>query len=168
MKSEFPNQFQSQMDSRMKARFRTNLICIPGGSTMREARTLMNERRIRHLPVLNAENEIVGILSRHDLTDLEQVQDYPVEMLARSPVTYVTIDTPLRTVALKMIEEKISSVLLTDQHQNAIGIITTDDLLYQLATMLKNDRDEPVRPWTESDSLITVGEFFRRLSDIGI
>lgn len=153
----------------MKAHYKTDLICISGASTMRDAREMMRENRIRHLPVINKQSEIIGILSKHDMSDLPEVQDYPVEMLARNPVTTVSNETPLRTVALKMIEEKISSVLVTDSHQNVLGIITTDDLLYELARRLEGGTsNENGRAWTESDSLITVGEFFRRLSDIGI
>lgn len=153
---------------RMKANYKTDLICISGSSTLRDAREMMRENRIRHLPVINSQKEIVGILSKHDMSDLPEVQDYPVEMLAHSPVMTVSNEMPLRAAALKMVEEKISSVLVTDAHQNVLGIITTDDLLYELARRLEDKPQSKDRSWTESDSLITVGEFFRRLSDIGI
>lgn len=152
----------------MKEDFKSPVITIAKGSTMKEARELMKERRIRHLPVVGSDGGILGILSHRDMTDLEDLQNYPVELLASKPVIYVVNTTPLQTVALKMIEEKISSVLLTDEQKNVTGIITTDDLLYQLALILKDRPEESSRPWTGSDSLVTAGEFFRKLADIGI
>lgn len=152
----------------MKEQFNSPVISIAKGSSLKAARELMKERRIRHLPVINEDGGIIGILSHRDLTDMDELQSYPVEMLASKPVIYFVNDTPLQTVALKMIEEKISSVLLTDEQRNVTGIITTDDLLYHLAMILKEKPEETSRPWTGSDALMTAGEFFRKLADIGI
>ncbi|MFZ3229334.1 MAG: CBS domain-containing protein [Pseudobdellovibrio sp.] len=146
--------------------FNSNMICIKAGSTMKAAKQLMDENRIRHLPVISDENKIVAMLSKHDLTDVQKFQDLPIDLFANYPVSFVTIDTPLSTVATKMIEEKISSLVLCDSEKNAIGIITSDDLLFQFSQMLKEK--ENTSSITKIDILTTAGEFFKKLADIGI
>ncbi len=45
----------------------TNLITVTRATTVDEAMTLFMERRIRHLPVLNDEGDIAGIISIGDI-----------------------------------------------------------------------------------------------------
>lgn len=152
----------------MNQLFKTTVVCIAKGSTIAEARLLMNEKRIHHLPVVDSENNIEGVLSSRDLTDIPKYQNLPVEVLASYPVEYVTEGESLRTVALKMIEKKISSVLLTNAENAVVGIVTTNDLLFHLAELLKKEPTDEKKSWTDMDVVVTVGEFFRKLSDIGI
>lgn len=152
----------------MNQSFKTKVVCIAKGSTVTEARLLMKEKRIHHLPVVDNENNIEGVLSSKDLTDIPQYQNLPVEVFASYPVEYVAESESLRSVTLKMIEKKISSVLLTDSENSVVGIITTNDLLFHLSLLLKNEQTDEKKTWTNMDVVITVGEFFRKLSDIGI
>lgn len=145
--------------------FKTKLICISGQSTVAEARTLMTEKRIRHLPVINDNNDIIAMLTSHDLPNHADISHLPVIFFSKAPVQFITTASPLKKAALVMLEQKISSVLLVDDENNVQGIITTDDLLYHLTTLLPGEEPQPI------DNLnlkLTVGEFFRRLSDIGI
>lgn len=158
----------------MKSKYKTNLICIASGATVFEAKEIMKERRIRHLPVINEKNDIIGILSRHDLTDISKFQDMPVDLFASTPVEYVENSTPLRQVTLLMLKKKISCVLVTDEHLEVTGIITTDDLLFHLSELLKTAEAESPEAINEPNSmlsvrsLMTLGEVSRKLSDIGI
>jgi CBS domain-containing protein len=43
------------------------VICCTPATTIEDARALMKTRRIRHLPVLDAEGEVVGLISIGDL-----------------------------------------------------------------------------------------------------
>ena len=151
----------------MEYKFKTNVICIKSGSTMKMAKDIMSDNRIRHLPVVNNEGQILSILTKSDLTDVLNLQDLPIDFFASSPVEYVTEETDIRTVALKMIEKKISSVLLTDNQNSVTGIITSNDLLYHLAHLLENS-EKKTQNSTSSSTIISIGEFFRKLSDIGI
>lgn len=151
----------------MDHQFKTKLICLPSGSTMKQARDLMNERRIRHLPIVDKDNKIISMLSKHDLSDVTKFQDMPVDFFATTPVSYVDASEGVKAVALKMLQENISCVLIADSEKNVIGIATTHDLLYHLVTLL-NAQEKDSQPIAGSDALITIGEFFRKLSDIGI
>ena len=45
----------------------SRVICCTPATTIDEARTLMKNRRIRHLPVLDAEGDVAGLISIGDL-----------------------------------------------------------------------------------------------------
>jgi len=45
----------------------SRVICCTPATSIEEARELMKTRRIRHLPILDAEGEVVGIVSIGDL-----------------------------------------------------------------------------------------------------
>ena len=135
---------------------------------MRDAKNRMDENRIRHLPVVNSSNEIIGMLSERDVTDMPRFQDFPVNLFATSPVQYVTAATPLSTVALLMLEKKISAVLLCDSQKMAIGMITSDDILLQFSKMMKDVEAKSSREMDPLDIVVGAGEFFKKLSEIGI
>lgn len=147
------------------------LICINKDTPVHEAQQIMKEKRIRHLPVTNHLDEIVGILTDRDLLSAGQFQSLPIEVFANPHVEFVPNEMPIRIVALKMLEKKISCVLLTDENKEVVGILTTDDLLFHLSELLKKDDHKEVslldqikaNPWAE-----TVGELARKLSEMGI
>ena len=146
--------------------FNSKLICIRSGSTMLQAKEVMNDHRIRHLPVITEDNQIIGMLSKHDLTDVEKFKDLPVDLFSSFPVLSVNEDTPLSRVALLLVEKKISSVIMTDKDNKAIGIITTDDLLYEFSKLAKKIEDEPDFDLIEGEVSPTAGAFISRLQRI--
>jgi len=147
----------------------SKVICIKTGSTMKEASELMAVKRIRHLPVIDNNNDIIGMLSKHDLTDVTKFQQLPVDSFASYPVQYVNESTPLSAVALRMVESKISCVLISNHKKEVIGIITSDDLLYKLSQILKLEENKKENFEYNYNFLITTaGDFFKKLSDVGI
>lgn len=63
----------------------TDLVCCTPGTSVEEVADLMRRRRVRHLPVLDADDQVVGIVSIGDVNAhrfttcevaLHQVQDY--------------------------------------------------------------------------------------------
>ena len=160
---------------------------------------LMREKKIRHLPVVDVDGEIVGILTDRDVqraihTETNEKGEVrftierfkPGECIKHymtSPVQYVTADTPLETVAFRLLEHKMSSLLVTDtirsdSEPEVIGIVTTDDLLWALIRKVKDDGSsagsrvdspaETVKSWLQSVRLSPIGEIARQLSNAGI
>lgn len=100
--------------------------------TLATAHRMMRDHKIRHLPVLDA-GVLVGLVSERDLTFLETLRDVEPSTAmveeAMSPEPYfVNVDTPVREVALAMIEHKYGSAIVVD-HGNVVGIFTTIDAL---------------------------------------
>jgi CBS domain-containing protein len=149
--------------------FKTKVISASGSVSLAEAYALMQEKRIRHLPLTDESGDVYALLSKTDFIGQEKFAQMPAEIFATSPVETVSEDTPLHAVALRLLEKKISSVLVTNSQMEVIGIITTDDLIYQLAQILKaRDESKATTSWSAWDALTTAGEFMRKLADIGI
>ncbi len=139
-----------------------NLVTIQIGKTTDQAKALMAEKRIRHLPVIDEMDDVIGILSARDLKNINS-PNVPVEFAMATPVEYVYQGATLRSAILKMLEMKISCLLVADLNENAVGIITTDDLLWHLAEITKDDDNV-----TNLLSRETIGNVVDRLNLMGI
>lgn len=110
--------------------------------TLATAHRFMRERRIRHLPVLQA-GQLVGLLSQRDLYLLETFRDVdqntvPVsEAMSPDPVT-VTPDTPLKEAVHLMADQKLGSTVVTDEGGRVVGIFTAIDALKALEELLES------------------------------
>ena len=128
------------------------LVTIPWGSSLAEADELMGEKRIRHLPVIDDEGDVLGIVSKKDVSTLMSAQSVTVEKVMRTPVEFVDEDMSLRNAIFKMLEKKISCLLISNNEGQAVGIVTTDDLLWFLAQMLSEDakkENSPLALWKD-------------------
>lgn len=108
-------------------------------SPLAEAHRVMNEQRIRHLPVLEG-GRLVGMVSQRDLHLIETLKDVdPKEVSVEEAMSQdcyaVAPGTPLATVAEQMHLHKYGSAVITRGAQ-VLGIFTTTDALSALATVL--------------------------------
>lgn len=136
------------------------LITVGWRSNLGTAYNLMRKNEIRHLPVRNDTGDIVGILSERDAlkamrSEINHVPDPKmtaafthfsdndlVKDFMSWPVKSVKMTDSLEQAVHKMLEEKISAVMVTG-HKNTIeGIVTTDDLISLLLTFLKEDSEK--------------------------
>ncbi|MFZ4715853.1 MAG: HPP family protein [Bacteriovoracaceae bacterium] len=117
-------------------------ITIHAGESIVQAYGKMKENSIRHLPVMNGQNQIIGILSDRDIQramqvhridkfqqDIELPVEIPVEEFMSWPVYMVNEKTSIKVVAAQMLSQKVSAFLVEDEAGRLKGIITTDDLL---------------------------------------
>lgn len=120
----------------------TGLITVRTADSITHAYKLMHEKSIRHLPVLDERNIVVGILSDRDIQRAMNVRklnnfqqevhldaSIPVEDFMSWPVYVVSENTTVRTVAEQMLNQKLSCFLVQGEDGRVNGIITTDDLL---------------------------------------
>jgi acetoin utilization protein AcuB len=112
---------------------------------------VMAERVVRHVLVLGAGGQLVGIVSNRDvvraaLHDPERRLDLhgvPVaEVMTRAPLETTWPGATLRAVADQMRARRVSALPVLEGDQ-LLGIITTDDLLAALAAP---DAPAPRRP----------------------
>ena len=144
-----------------------NLISISVGATVSVAKNLMNEKRIRHLPVIDDKNEIVGVVTSRNLANAESIQQFPVDLFMISPVEFINQKESLRASILKMLEMKISCLLVVDDKDEVVGIVTTDDILWHLAHLLREESDES-RHFITAMGLQIIGDIANKLSIMGI
>lgn len=160
-----------------------NIICVHKTKTMGQAYKIMQEFAARHLPVVDDEGAIVGMLSDRDMKRA-MMKDPNEEWSAKdfepqfSPddIVYEYMSWPVQCIdeshlvsqaAEIMIEKKISS-LIVKRNAVAVGIVTSEDLLKLLVHEHKN-----VKPGLK-DNIVgivfssPIGGIAQMLANIGI
>src|SRR3989344_7376998 len=108
------------MKDSLKGAMSKKLVTVDWNMHMRKAAELMEERRIRHLPVTDELGIVVGILSDRDIKRAMSPKNPgfspngTVCEFMSWPVITVSQDLPLKEAAQGMIDEKISAFLVTD------------------------------------------------------
>ena len=100
---------------------------------------IMETRDLHHLPVVNGENQVVGILARRDLKLAAQVfHEAPVEVadVMHTPVFTISVDATLSSAARQMMEHRIGSLPVMDDSERVVGILTETDLFRALTDVL--------------------------------
>ena len=128
-------------------------IVAPETMLLPQARRLLRERRIRRLPVVNTERQLVGIVSEGDInrvsdshvTDVRdynlyhRVGDLPIREIMTRAVVTVTPDTLIGDVARMLLEQRIGGVPVLEGGQ-VVGIITESDLFRLMVTSYQAER----------------------------
>ncbi len=155
------------MITQVKKIMTAKVISVPIGTTLFEAHQLMNEKRIRHLPITDKSDNVIGLLSQRDIQYVPDSKHITVELMMSSPVYCVEENLPLRKVVFQMLEKKISSLLVINEDEDVVGIVTTDDLLWQLAHLLSDEKEDRGLTLTAMEKQ-TIGEIANELSNAGI
>jgi acetoin utilization protein AcuB len=128
-------------------------ITIHQNGTLRQALELMERNHFRHLPVLNSESQLVGIVSDRDCRTAlnsphilrERWQD---EELAES-LRVRTLMSPAPIVIEPDAEADEAARLMLDNHisclpvilgETVVGIITTSDILVAFREMIRREK----------------------------
>jgi CBS domain-containing protein len=117
-------------------------------ATLREAREMMVEHDIHHLPVMRGE-AVLGVISDGDLFVAGNLapggaSETPVDAVFTREPYVVDIHTRLDTVARTMAERRIGSVIVTRQAKLA-GILTHTDVCRVLAELMDEIEPPPER-----------------------
>ena len=148
-----------------------DLVQVPWGTSLYDAEQLMDEKRIRHLPVIGPDGEAVGIISKRNITGLIGSKTIPVERIMQSPVEFVYEELPLRSAIFKMLENKVSCLLVANEQNMVTGIITTDDLLWHLTELLpaeEVERRADTITAIKDRAIQTIGDLANKLAAMGI
>lgn len=103
------------------------VICANLNQSMQEAISLMDKYKIRHLPILNTEQVLVGILSDRDILNSNANTSIEENM---SPEVLTAMDsTNVKDLARIMLHEKYSALPIIDLNHRLVGIVTQSDIL---------------------------------------
>ncbi|HKA13743.1 MAG TPA: CBS domain-containing protein [Myxococcota bacterium] len=122
---------------------RREVVTLTASERLDLTQDIMNLGRVRHLPVLDGEERVIGIVSHRDLlaAALSQVRDFDPksrrrflrsievgEVMAKDVVT-ASPDTTLGEIAQTLVERKIGCVPVVSAQGKLIGMVTESDLI---------------------------------------
>ncbi|MCA9619619.1 MAG: CBS domain-containing protein [Myxococcales bacterium] len=98
---------------------------------------------VRHLPVVDADRRVIGIVSDRDLRtaigdpiealehdDEEPQERWPIEaVMSRNPIT-AHVDASLAELAKCLVDERTGAVPIVDSEDRLVGIVSYVDLLH--------------------------------------
>lgn len=119
-----------------------NVVAVRPGDTLATLRNLMTERDVRHMPVVNGDGELVGLVSERDLLrhSLIQQSDVPdfvedtilerlkVRELMNTVVESADPDRDIRDAAQVMLENKYGCLPVVEG-ERLVGILTEADFV---------------------------------------
>jgi len=137
----------------------TNLVTVAPSASLAEARTLMQEHRIHHLPVTDADNELVGLLSLTDLlsaTDSRlrnddsriHAADICIREVMITDIATVSEQASLRQAALFLEKHRIGCLPVVNDGKLR-GIITDTDFVAVAINLLEQLEDS--EPFEDED-----------------
>lgn len=125
----------------------TPVISVRPDSDYMAALRTMQDQHLHHLPVIDAQGELIGILAERDL--LVAAGNYPrsavevTEVMHRNVVT-VNATTSLAEAASLMVRHSIGGLPVVDEGNHVVGIITEKDVFRAFVSML--EAGEAVKP----------------------
>lgn len=123
------------------------LITISMDATLLEAKEIMENENIRHLPVVDDDNKLAGFITERDIlmnisprlgTISEKKEDRETlgkkvhRVMTRNPIT-VTLDSDVADAAKILASKKISGIPVVDDKGVLMGIVTVIDILKYVA-----------------------------------
>lgn len=116
-----------------------NLLTLSPSHTLRDANKIMRENKIRHLPILDEQKKLVGLVAQRDIknTITKLLNKSEEDKILQTPIAEIMVKDPIIGHPLDFIEEvavlfydhKIGSLPIVSQNE-LVGIVTATDLLY--------------------------------------
>jgi CBS domain-containing protein len=135
----------------VKDLMRSSVITISSEAGLDRALLIMSRNRIRHLPVVEDEHKMIGIISDRDLRlSMKEMEQGPgtapkgyylpaltkVKSIMMKDVVTTRPDVPLAEAVGMMSDRKIGALPVVEDGK-LVGIVTETDALRLLAKMLK-------------------------------
>lgn len=123
-----------------------------------EAYDFLRECRVRHLVVVDSSNHVVGVISDRDFQRAMQTRveragsvkvvgeafnlEHQVQDFMSWDIQTLNEAAGVKQAALKMLEAKISSLVIVNDQNKMVGFLTSDDLLWVLVKLIEEKDGE--------------------------
>jgi len=148
----------------------TAVLTVDANTSVMRATRIMKENNIRRLPVLS-QGKLIGIVTDRDLKeaspsstsdmDIHEMYYLLSEMKIKDVMTDKCIslhqDDTLEKAALVMLKEKISGVMILDDENNLVGLLSETDILrgFIHATGIQDGADQYVIDMPDARGAVT-------------
>jgi acetoin utilization protein AcuB len=123
---------------------KTDVAALFPSNTIAEAISLMRKKKIRHLPIVNEQNQLIGLVSERDIKeaapsifeteDRKDTLEKPLESIMKTDIiTGHPLDF-VEEVAALFYEHKIGCLPILKENK-LVGIITETDLFHTLVVL---------------------------------
>ena len=129
----------------------TDLITVEAETTLADAKGLMQDNNIRHLPVVDSKGKLLGIVTDRDMRDAQpsslldseayertyvQVMQHKVkDIMTEDPLT-ISVFYTLQDTLLVMGKKKVGALPVIDEDGYLMGIMSTRDLLRSFTNIM--------------------------------
>ncbi len=126
-------------------RMQRNVATITPSASLEEARSLMREKNVRQLPVIDEDNKLAGMVSDRDIREamlpvgllpgssekeMEKIlADTPVEKIMTRKVVTAMVNDSLEDAIVLLHDFRIHALPVVDDKGGVAGIITRTDVL---------------------------------------
>lgn len=116
---------------------------LSANNNLQEAEQLMASHQIRHLPITNENNQVVGLLTQKEflaeafrITDrfgAQNLKEYlaktPVEQCMNKETHSIRPETTLKEAAQLLLQKRTGCLLVTNEQQQLLGIVSSKDFV---------------------------------------
>jgi acetoin utilization protein AcuB len=115
----------------------SQLITVFLHTTIQEVLRLFSKNQIRHIPVVDETNKLLGIASERDilrwLAESEHPKEHsmqiPIQEVMHKKVLTIRPEAKVPEIARVMVEEKIGCMPVLNEENKLIGLVTRGDVL---------------------------------------
>ena len=135
---------------------RPDIVAVPAGATVREARDVMIESKYSRLPVYRDQiDNVEGLIYVRDLLELwaEDNEDGPIAALVR-PVYFVPETKPVAELLEEMQKAHVQLSMVVDEYGGVSGLVTVEDILEEIVGEIE---DEDIAG-EELEEIVEIGE----------
>jgi CBS domain-containing membrane protein len=113
-----------------------DVVTVRADDSLFRVRVLINEHRVKALPVVDDERRVVGIVAIVDLFNFDAGDLTPVRTLMTTDVATVHEDTPVAALVGLMVERGYRHVPVLDGDDRLAGLVSRADLIAVLHRLL--------------------------------
>lgn len=128
-------------------------VCVLPGTPLTEVALLMARRRLKRLPVVDGQGQLLGVVSRYDLLrsaagdGFEAAEegpraaglgaDAPISSVMRRDVPAVHPDTPLPETMQAVVSTRLNMAVVVDDARRVLGLVSDGALLERITPALR-------------------------------
>ncbi|MAT54850.1 MAG: hypothetical protein CMN32_10260 [Saprospirales bacterium] len=136
--------FSPMMNERLSAIMTRNVVSVRKDEPIESVKKLLFDKRIHHIPVVDDENKLVGIITSWDLIKSQKpFSEYgkiKVEELMTKNVAAMRPNELIGAAAMVFLKNLFHGLPIVDDEGKLVGIVTTHDiLLYEYNKEYPND-----------------------------